>query len=197
MFTKFLNEKRQASSAGAILLVAALLLMSAESRADSGFYIGGSVGSAGVEIDIDDPVNPINSVTFDEDDFAWKAFAGYNFDLAVLNLAIEGGYVDLGGPSTTIQGSLIEVQADGLDAFVVLGVDLGPIGVFAKAGVISWDAEASIDGLSSSDDGTDPAYGIGAKIGLGSFALRVEYELFDIEDAEAVSMISAGLVWTF
>lgn len=197
MFTNLLNEKRQAGGVGAILLVAAFLLMSAESRADSGFFIGGSVGSAGVEIDINDPGDPLNMVTFDEDDFAWKAFVGYNFDLTLLNFAVEGGYVDLGGPSTSIQGTQLEVDADGLDAFAVLGVDLGPVGVFAKAGVISWDAEASVDGISSSDDGTDPAYGIGAKIGLGSFALRVEYELFDIEDTEAVSMISAGLVWTF
>jgi hypothetical protein len=193
MFRNFLTERRLANGAGAILLVAALLL-SAESRADSGFFIGGSVGNAGYEIDVSDPNNP---VTFDEDDFAWKAFLGYNFDLTLLNLAVEGGYVDLGGPSATLLGSDFAVDADGLDAFVVLGVDLGPVGVFAKAGAISWDAEVTVDGIDASDDGTDPAYGIGAKIGLGSFALRVEYELFDIEDTEDVSMISAGLVWTF
>jgi outer membrane immunogenic protein len=197
MFTNLLDEKRRASGAGAILLVAALLLMSAESRADSGFYVGGSVGSAGLEIDFDDPGDPLNTVTFDEDDFAWKAFAGYNFDLTLLNLAIEGGYVDLGGSSADLGGTLFAVDADGLDLFGVLGVDLGPIGIFAKAGVIAWDAEASIDGLGDSDDGTDPAYGVGAKFGFGSFAIRVEYELFDIEDAEDVAMISAGLVWTF
>ena len=194
MFTNLLAEKRQASGAGAILLVAALLLMSAESKADSGFYIGGSVGTAGVEIDTGDPVNP---VIFDEDDFAWKAFGGYNFDLPILNLGIEGGYVDLGGPSADIGGILIEVDSDGFDAFGVLGVDLGPIGIFAKAGVIAWDAEFSIDGVTGTDDGTDPAYGIGAKIGLGSLAFRLEYELFDIEDTEDVAMISAGIVWTF
>ena len=194
MFRNFLAEKGQAGGAGAILLVAALLLLSAESKADSGVSIGGSVGTAGVEIDVNDPNNP---VSFDENDFAWKAFLGYNFDLTLLNLAIEGGYVDLGSPGATIVGSDFEVNADGLDAFVVLGIDLGPIGVFAKAGAIAWDASISIDGLTASDDGTDPAYGVGAKIGLGSFALRVEYELFDIEDTEAVSMISAGLVWTF
>jgi outer membrane immunogenic protein len=194
MFTNLLNEKRQASGAGAILLVAALLLMSAESRADSGFYVGGSVGSAGVEIDTGDPNIPAN---FDEDDFAWKAFAGYNFDLPVLNLGIEGGYVNLGQPSADLGGVLVEVETTGFDVFGVLGFDLGPVGIFGKVGAISWDADFSIDGLSGSDDGTDPAYGIGAKFGLGSLAFRLEYELFDIEDAEDVAMISAGLVWTF
>ena len=194
MFANLLTEKLQASGAGAILFAAALLLLSAESKADSGLYIGGSVGIAGVEIDTGTLVNP---VIFDEDDFAWKAFAGYNFDLPILNLGIEAGYVDFGGPSADIGGILFAVDSDGFDAFGVLGIDLGPIGVFAKAGVIAWDAEVSIDGVTDTDDGTDPAYGIGVKIALGSLALRVEYELFDIEDTEDISMISAGLVWTF
>lgn len=194
MFRNLLTEKRQASGAGAILFAAALLLLAAESKADSGLYIGGSVGIAGVEIDTGTPVNPL---IFDEDEFAWKAFAGYNVDLPILNLGIEAGYVDFGGPSADIGGSLFAVDSDGFDAFGVLGIDLGPIGVFAKAGVIAWDAEVSIDGITDTDDGTDPAYGIGVKIGLGSLALRVEYELFDIEDTEDISMISAGLVWIF
>jgi outer membrane immunogenic protein len=194
MFRNLLNDKRQASGAGAILLVAALLLVSAESRADSGFYVGGSVGSAGVEIDAGDPGDP---VSFDEDDFAWKVFGGYNFDLPFLDLGVEGGYVDLGGPSADIGGTSFAVDADGLDLFGVAGVDLGPIGVFAKAGFIAWDATASVNGVGGSDDGTDPAYGIGAKFGFSSFAIRAEYEFFDIEDTQDVAMISAGLVWTF
>jgi len=81
--------------------------------------------------------------------------------------------------------------------FGVLGIDLGPLGIFAKYGMVSWDAEITIDGLSEAEDGSDPAYGVGAKIAIGSIDLRAEYEVFDIEDAEDVSMISVGLVWTF
>jgi hypothetical protein len=180
-----------------ITLLAAgfILLATAESRADSGFYIGGSVGQAGIELDDSDPVQPID---FDEDDFAWKGFAGYNFDLAVVELGLEIGYVNLGNPSADVLGSSVEIETDGLDAFGVIGVALGPIGVFGKYGVISWDAEGTIDGLPAFDeDGSDPAYGLGAKFGLGSLDIRIEYEVFDIEDADDVSMISAGLVWTF
>ena len=194
MFTNLLAAKRQASGAGAILMVAALLLLSAESRADSGFYLGGSVGTAVVEIDTGTPVNP---VIFDEDDFAWKAFAGYNFDLPIIDLGIEAGYVNLGSPSADIGGIQFAVDTDGFEAFGLLGVNLGPVGVFAKAGVIAWDAEFTVDGVTGTDDGTDPAYGIGAKIGLGSLAFRLEFELFDIEDTEDVAMVSAGVVWTF
>jgi len=194
MFTNSLHENRGITSVAVVLAASAMMLFSAESKADSGWFLGGSVGSAGVEIEDTSGIQP---VTFDEDDFAWKAFGGYNFDLAVVNLAIEGGYINLGSPSGDLLGLATTVDVDGFDVFGVLAFDLGPIGVFAKAGMVSWDAEISIDGVSASDDGSDPAYGVGAKIGLGSVDIRAEYELFDIEDAEAVSMLSVGIVWTF
>lgn len=178
---------------GTTLMVLALLLMNAESRADSGFYVGGSVGTAGIELDVDSSLTE----NFDEDDFAWKAFAGYSFPVPVVHLAVEAGYVDLGAPSGDVAGTQFEVDADGLAGFGVLGIDLGPIGVFAKYGIISWDAEFSSNGLDGSDDGSDPAYGLGASFGIASFDIRAEYEIFDIEDSEDVSMISVGLVWTF
>jgi outer membrane immunogenic protein len=169
--------------------------------AASGPYIGGSVGSVTVAVDIPDE-DLGETFEFDESDFAWKGFAGYNFDLGVIDLAIEAGYVDLGAPSADLLGSEVELDINGWDAFGVLGVDIGPIGVFAKAGMVSWDASASIDGFDAgSDDGSDPAYGIGARFALGNLEIRGEYEMFDIdpEDAssEDVYMLSAGLVYNF
>ena len=194
MFTNPVEENRGITSVAVVLVASAMMLFSPESKADSGFYLGGSVGQAGVEIEDTSGIQP---VTFDEDDFAWKVFGGYNFDLAVINLAIEGGYVNFGSPSGDLLGIPATIDVDGFDVFGVLGFDLGPVGIFAKAGMVSWDSEISIDGFSESDDGSDPAYGLGAKIALGSLNLRAEYELFDIEDAEDVSMLSVGLVWTF
>jgi hypothetical protein len=182
------------TSIAVVFAASAMMLFSPESKADSGFYLGGSVGQAGVEIEDTSGIQPL---TFDEEDFAWKAFGGYNFDLPVINLAIEGGYVNLGSPSGDLLGLATQIDVDGIDVFGVLGINLGPLGVFAKYGMVSWDAEITIDGLSEAEDGSDPAYGIGAKIAIGSIDLRAEYELFDIEDAEDVSMISVGLVWTF
>jgi outer membrane immunogenic protein len=195
MFSKSLEENRGVASVAVVLAAAAIMLYAPESKADSGFYLGGSVGQAGIELEDSSGVVPL---TFDENDFAWKAFGGYSFELLpVLSLAVEGGYVNLGGPSGDMLGFPAEIKADGFDAFGVLGVDLGPLGLFAKYGMISWDAEITLDGLTETDDGSDAAYGIGATIGLGSIDLRAEYEVFDIEDSEDVSMISVGLVWTF
>jgi len=194
MFSSSLEENRGITNIAVVLAASAMMLFSPESKADSGFYLGGSVGQAGVEVEDTGAIQPLS---FDEEDFAWKAFGGYNFDLPVINLAIEGGYVNLGSPSGDLLGFPTTVEVEGIDVFGVIGIDLGPLGVFAKYGMVSWDAEITIDGLSEAEDGSDPAYGVGAKIAIGSIDLRAEYEVFDIEDAEDVSMISVGLVWTF
>ena len=191
--------KYLARPAGTLILAG--LLLPAAASADSGFYLGGSVGTAGTELQFED------GVEFDEDDFAWKGFAGFNFDLPVIDLAVEGGYVNFGSPGGTVNvpgaGSAdVDLDVDALSGFGLLGVDLGPIGVFAKAGVISWDAQSTIEGFGSDDEsGTDPAYGVGARFSLGSVEIRVEYEAFDLDvdgiDSTDLSMVSAGLVWTF
>lgn len=178
-----------------VSFVSLLALPFGTAQADSGFYAGGSVGSAGVELDVED-------VEFDEDDFAWKAFGGFNFDVVVVDLAVEAGYVDFGSPGTTVQNVDVGVDLDALTGFGLVGVELGPIGVFGKVGVVSWDAEATIEGIGDDDDsGTDPAYGVGARFSIGSVELRAEYEVFDIDvdgaDSSDLSMVSAGLVWTF
>lgn len=193
MSSNGIKVKSKLSSA-VLLIGIASLVFSAESMADSGLYIGGSVGSAGIELEVSDTVDVF---VFDEDASAWKAFLGYKFDLPFFNLGIEGGYVDLGAPSGDFAGTQIELAVDGLNVFGVLGFDLGPVGVFAKAGMISWDATATIDGFAEADDGSDPAYGVGISFGIGSIQLRAEYELFDIDEADDVTMISAGLVWIF
>ena len=191
MLTLASNDKRAFAGVAAALLLS-VMLVPAESRADA--YIGGSVGQAGVELDLP----AVQPLAFDEDDFAWKAFLGYEWNLPLLSLGIEGGYVDFGAPSGDILGTIVEVDTDGLSAFGTLGVNLGPLGVFAKYGVVSWDASLSVDGVNAgSDDGSDPAYGLGARIGIGPVDLRAEYEIFDIEDTDDITMLSVGVTFSF
>ena len=192
MFTLISQDSTRVVGLAAMLVAGVMLIAPTDASADA--YIGASVGQAGVELD--DASLP--GMTFNEDDMGWKAFIGYEFGLPLVSLGIEGGYVDLGNPSGDVLGSLVDVDADGLSAFGTLGVNLGPLGVFAKYGVISWDASITVDGLDEgSDDGSDPAYGVGAKIGLGPLDIRAEYEIFDIDDTDDVSMVSLGVVWTF
>jgi outer membrane immunogenic protein len=169
------------------------------SAAESGFYLGGSIGSAAVEANIDGGVGlPDPAPVFDEDDFGWKVFAGYNFALAeVFTLGLEGGYTDLGKPSADVLSIPVSVNPTALNMYGTVGFDIGPVGVFAKYGVVNWDVEAVIDDIRVSDDGSDPAYGIGLRFNLGSVEIRGEYEIFDVSDVEDVTMLSVGLAYRF
>ena len=78
-------------------------------NADSGFYVGGGIGGATLEADVGD-IDFGGLTSFDEDDTGFKVFAGYNFDLPVVNLGIEAGYVDFGAPE--IDTALGQIELD-------------------------------------------------------------------------------------
>ena len=149
--------------------------------ADSGFYIGAGVGDATVK-----------EANFDASDSAYKIFGGYNIGfIPLVDFAVEASYVDFGKPSTSA-GS---VEVTGLNAYGLAGLSFGPFGVFAKAGAISWDSDSTFGATSTSDSGTDPAYGVGARFAIGSFSVRAEYEVYDL-DAD-LDMLSVSGVFTF
>jgi hypothetical protein len=169
----------------AITLIAGFLFTASTAMAkDDGFYLGASVGA----VSIKDKVSDIGDITFDESDFAFKIFGGYQFNGL---FALEGGYVDFGSPSD----SDIKVEAYGLDAFGVVGIPIGPIRGFAKAGGIYWDAKASAFGFSGSDDGFDLAAGVGLELELFGLGVRGEIEYFDF--ADDVWMYTVGATFTF
>jgi len=145
--------------------------------ADSGPYIGVGVGNASIK-----------DTGFDESDSAYKIFGGYNIGfIPLIDLAVEASYVDFGKPSTSNES----IEVTGFNAFGLAGLSFGPFGVFAKAGAISWNA----DFRNGSDSGTDPAYGIGARFAIGPFAVRAEYEVYDLK--ADVDMVSVSGVFTF
>lgn len=177
-----LNKTKIAS----ICLASAFLCVPAASiaGADSGFYVGGGVGSAATKVD-----SSPNEPDFDESDTAYKIFGGYNIGfIPLVDFAVEASYVDFGSPSD----SNINVDVKGFDAFGLAGLSFGPFGVFAKAGAVKWDSD-TIDG---SDSGTDPAYGVGVRFAIASFSVRAEYERFDLKQAN-IDMATVSAVFTF
>lgn len=173
------------------------------SAIENGFYIGGSVGGSTLEVrDIDDE---LGDVRFNDGDTGYKLFAGFRF----LNfLAVEGGYVNLGKPNDVVgesDGDWIDVQIGltGWDAFAVGLLPVGPVDLFAKVGVVAWDAEISARLVqtsiaeSDSDSGTDAAWGLGVGLRLGRVTLRAEGEQFDIGEADDVYLFTVGATFTF
>jgi outer membrane immunogenic protein len=182
----------------AALLVSALVMLADANAAQSGWFIGGSVGQSQVEANIENPVLPEPPPSFDEDDTAWKLFGGYSWVLAkTFGLSVEGAYVNFGEPSGDLLGNPIAVEPTAFDLFGVASVDIGPIGIFGKVGYAWWDADVIFDGEVFSDDGNDVVYGIGARFNLWSLQFRAEYEIYDISDIEDLTMWSVGAAWTF
>jgi len=109
----------------------------------------------------------------------------YNFDDDDLGFKIFGGWSEIIG---------LNLDTTGWDLFGLAALNLGPVGLFAKVGQIWWDSSSNITLLD--DSGNDMAYGIGLRFQIGSFAIRGEYEYFDLDDRD-LDMLSAGVSWTF
>jgi outer membrane immunogenic protein len=172
-----------------LILILALLSLTGIANAGNktGPFIGGSLGYATTDVSK-------GSYNYDDDDLGFKIFGGYNFGvIPLLDLAVEGSYVDFGQASSS--GTIKqEVDVSGWDLFGLAALNLGPIGVFGKVGRILWNRDSNINVLD--DSGNDMAYGIGARFQIGSFGIRAEYEYFDIDSSD-IGMFSAGVSWTF
>lgn len=183
--------------AGMLAVVAGTVTLTPPAAsADSGFYIGASAGGATIDADLDGINIPGLPSSIDEDDTATKVFAGYTFDLPLVDIAVEGGYVDFGEPDIDILGQALTLDSTGFNVWGIATFNAGLIDVYGKLGLIAWEVDAKLLNDTASDDGTDPGYGIGAAFGIGPLAVRGEYELYDLDDAD-VSMLSVGIVYRF
>ncbi|MDX2476973.1 MAG: outer membrane beta-barrel protein [Gammaproteobacteria bacterium] len=171
-----------------ILLTSALVLPSvAHAGAESGAYLGAGIGNSNIKGDVGEE-------SFDVDTNGYKLILGYNFGIVPLvDLAIEGSYVDMGEEQV---GDLTFSQSS-FNGFGLLGLSFGPVGLFAKAGVAAWDAESSIGNLKTTVSGTDPVYGIGARLQIFKVSGRIEFEYYDQSDFDDVYMSSISLLYTF
>jgi outer membrane immunogenic protein len=159
---------------GVLFISAATLALGmptiASAGAESGLYIGGGAGDAMVK-----------GGTVDGDELGYKVFAGFNFGVVpLLDLAVEVSYVDM-------------YNATAINALGLLGVNLGPIGLFAKVGMADVNLDRSVG---PDDSSVDPVYGVGAKLQFSSLGVRAEYEEYDTDGAD-LSMVSVSAVWTF
>jgi OOP family OmpA-OmpF porin len=155
-----------------------------------GLSLGASVGY--VNIEDSEP-----GFDFEANDTGYKLFASYEFSN---HLGIEGGYVDFGEPNDQFQGFRGEIDASGWNLYGVGNLPLTDgVDLFAKAGIVSWNADSIIDGiLVDTDDGNDLALGFGARWNVNeSFGFRAEADWFDIDEADSVWMASIGFELRF
>lgn len=183
-----------------LLIAAAPLALGLEAHAQSpagttGFY--GGLGAGRTDIDIG--TAGIAGST-DKNDTAWKIFGGYQFNQ---NLAVEGGYVDLGKASVVgTQGGApasATLDAQVWQAAAVGSLPLNPqIALTGKLGLAyaDTDTSGSIGGAAfgGSDSKVAPTYGFGLRYDVTkTFGIRGEWERFVLGSAGLGSKNDADL----
>lgn len=170
-----------------ILLSGSGLPLMVHAGAESGAYIGAGAGNSNIKGTVDED-------DFDLDANGYKLILGYNFGVVPLvDLAVEGSYVDMGEESI---GDLSFSQSS-FNGFGLAGLSFGPFGLFAKAGLSAWDADSTSGGLKKTVSGTDPVYGIGARLQIMKVSGRIEFEYYDQDSFDDVYMSSISLLYTF
>jgi len=160
---------------------------SAYAGAESGLYLGGGMGQTSMGF------SELGK-SYSIDDTGWKAILGYNFGiLPLLDLGLEGSYVNFGESSDGDATASLTAW----DGFGLVGLSLGPLGLFGKMGLASWSSEKSVGRFTFSESGTDPVYGIGARLQIMKVSARIEYEYFDFDRYTDVSLTSLSLLYTF
>jgi OOP family OmpA-OmpF porin len=178
-----------------LLVTVFLIAPSAVLAADNGFYLG--LASSDVSSDYD--LGPAVAGDAD-DDRGFKGIVGFR---PLDSFAIEANYVDLG--ETVVPLSLVcvtvpcptqaSIDAQAVSVSAVGLFTLPLVDLFARVGYARWEAELA-PFATEKRDGSDPTYGAGAQVRLGSFALRVEYERFKFDDDDA-DLVSVGFTYTF
>ena len=182
------------------LLAAGLALGAMQAHADdkSGFYIGAGAGNATLQDRIG---NGEGHVNFDSNDTSFKVLAGYMF---IEYLGFELAYLDLGTPTDKFNSVGVKAKAENTSAWtgeLVGQLPLGPVDLFAKAGFVSYSADVKakfIEGGTFGKDnknGEEAAFGGGVAFNVGPFAIRGEYEHFDI--ADGVHLWTLSGIWHF
>jgi OOP family OmpA-OmpF porin len=161
---------------------AALCLATPALAADEGgVYVGAGIGSMGVDVG-----------GFSGDDFAYKVFGGWMFNPYI---GAELEYLDGG----TAEDRGVEIDVSGFNASLKGAYPFtDQFSVFAKVGMLFWDADVSSFEVNGSDDGEDFSWGVGLGFDFSdNLGVTLEYQGFEIEDTDTVDLISAGLVWRF
>lgn len=199
------------------LLAASAFAISPAMAQDGGFYVGAGGGEASVTVDVAPGIPD-----FDASSTAFKLLGGYKFGKY---FGAELEYIDAGDADDSwtvsngsvgfnktgvVIGSQTVKTTIGFSAWNASLLGVLPIGeqfdVFAKVGAIMWDADLDakylqdgtlVDRERDSDSGSDFSWGIGGSwYFLENFGARIEYQGFDIDEAEA-DLISASLLWLF
>jgi opacity protein-like surface antigen len=178
-----------------LLLASLLALFAGVVQADDllGLYAGAGITRAKEE--------DIFHTNFNLSNTSWKIYAGLH--PTGIPFGVDVDYMDLGSADrVTFQGPA-HADTKAFAAYVVgyAPIPVPDIDVYGKAGLARWSFNGSVPQqglLNLSENGTDFAWGVGGQVHfLDRFAVRIEYEHFNVREADDVQLYSLGLSYTF
>ena len=124
--------KTKAVIAALGLAGAALALPAAAQMSMSAVYVGGGIGQSKFKADCG------GGLDCDKNDTSFRGFVGYQF---TRNIAVEGGYTDLGKLKVSGFGTSADIQVTAWDLSGVFSWPIEQFGVFGRLGIASVKAK--------------------------------------------------------
>jgi OmpA-OmpF porin, OOP family len=178
-----------------LVFASALVLAAGAAHADDvlGLYAGAGITKAKME--------DIFHTNFNLSNTSWKIYAG--FKPVGFPLGLDVDYMDLGSAAAGTFKGIAHADAKAFAAYVVgyAPIPVPNIDISAQGGLARWqfDGNYTSPGLFAvSDNGTDFAWGVGGQVHfLENFAVRIEYEHFNVREADDVQVYTLGVSYRF
>jgi len=174
-------------------VVFAAVLLPALASADSGLFVGASVGSSHFK-------DEINGFDLDTNATAYRFIGGLQLGDY---LGVEAGYHNFGEFSESIDigplPSRARLSADGWTLGGTLGLPIGEqFSIFGRAGMFFWDADVELDGLSIDvPEDENPYYGGGARFKVSpNLSLVGDWTRYELDTVDS-DVISLGFTYQF
>jgi hypothetical protein len=190
-----------ASLATALALCAAPALAADRYFGDEGnpdgFYLGGSIGDFNANLHDPNQVDNID-LDFGHQD-ADRLSAGWRFNRFV---AVQLDYTDFGESNAAPNQLGLRAGSTGWTPAIVGTLPLGPIELFAKAGVLFYNVDFNSDANNlqgfTSDSGHDSLYGAGIGVTvIKRLNLSAEYERIHMNQFDDADAVWLNASWRF
>lgn len=174
-------------------LILATFLLPSLANADTGLFVGASIGSSHLDEDF-------GGFNMDSDASAYRIFGGFQLGD---HLGIEAGYHNFGDFEETVDFgqflSRTEITADGWTLGGTVGLPLSEqFSLYGRAGVFFWDADVEVDGFSIDvPEDENPYYGGGAKYRVSpNLSLIGDWTRYELDTIDS-DVISIGFQYGF
>jgi hypothetical protein len=165
-----------------------------------GLYLGGAIGDFSANLDRPGDVDDVD-LDFENQD-ADRLYIGWRFNPFV---SAQLDYTDFGDGAafTNLAGVGVTAGTEGWTPSIVGTLPIGPVELYAKAGMIFYDVDVDLNSNNNFDEtfhdsGNDPIYGVGIGVTvLEHLNLRAEYERVDIEEFDDANAVWLSANWRF